>query len=77
MTMHVPHATPAGREVRHVMVLVVLGVEFVGLLGGEGIGEGGWWEGPGAVAGTTAAVGHGLRVGGSGLVDAVGHSCGG
>ena len=76
MTMHVARAAPAGREVRHVVVLVVLGVEFVGLGGGEGIGEAGGWEGASAVAGAAAAVGHGLSVGGSGLVDAVGHVCG-
>ena len=77
MTVHVAHATPAGREVRHIVALVVLGVKFVGLCGGEGVGEAGGWEGPGAVAGTTAAVGHGLRVVGSGLVNAVRHGCGG
>ena len=75
MTMHVPRAAPAGREVRHVVVFVVLGVEFVGVCGGEGSGEGGRWEGASAVAGTTTAVGHGLRVVGSGLVEAVRHSC--
>ena len=76
MAVHVASAAPAGREVRHVVALVVLGVEFVSLCGGE-VGESGGWEGASAVAGTTAAVGHGLRVGGSGLVDAVGHGCGG
>ena len=75
MTIHIPRTAPAGREVRHVVVLVVFGVEFVGVCGGEGSGEGGGWEGPGAVAGTTAAVGHGLRVVGSGLVEGVRHSC--
>lgn len=77
MTMHVSYTAPAGREIRHVVVLVVLSVKFVGLCGSEGIGEGGGWEGASAVAGATAAVGHGLRVGGSRLVDAVGHGCGG
>ncbi len=75
MTMHVPRAAPAGREVRHIVVLVVFGVEFVGVCGGEGSGEGGGWEGAGAVASTTAAVGHGLRVVGCGLVEGVRHSC--
>lgn len=75
MAMHVPHAAPAGREVRHVVVLVVSGVEFVGVCGGEGVGESGGWEGASAVAGTAAAVGHGLRVVGSGLVETVGHGC--
>ena len=75
MAMHIPRATPAGREVRHVVVLVVFGVEFVGVCGGEGVGEGGGWEGASAVAGAAAAVGHGLWVVGSGLVDAVRHGC--
>ena len=57
------------------MVLVVFGVEFVGVCRGEGSGEGGWWERASAVAGPAAAVGHGLRVVGSRLVQAVGHGC--
>ena len=75
MAMHVPRAAPASREIWHVVVLVVFGVEFVGVCGGEGIGEGGGWEGASAVTGTAAAVGHRLRVVGSGLVQAVGHGC--
>lgn len=75
MIVHVASAAPAGREVRHVVTLVVLGVEFVCLCGSEGIGEAGWWQGASAVARATAAVGHGLGVVGSGLVDAVGHVC--
>ena len=73
--MHVPYTASAGREVRHVVVLVVFGAELVGVCGSEGSGEGGGWEGASAVAGTTAAVGHGMRVVGSGLVEAVRHSC--
>ena len=75
MTMHVPCTASAGREVRHVVVLGVFGVEFVGVCGGKGSGESGGWERASAVAGPTAAVGHGLRVVGSGLVEAVRHSC--
>lgn len=75
MTMHVSCAAPAGREIRHVVVLIVFGVEFVGVCGGEGSGEGGGRQGASAVAGTAAAVGHGLWVVGSGLVQAVGHGC--
>ncbi len=75
MAMHVPRTAPAGREVWHVVVLVVFGVEFMGVCGVEGSGEGGRWEGASAVAGTTAAIGHRLRVVGSGLVEAVRHGC--